>query len=100
MAFMATPTAHKRVVKFPELLQPTRTFIEAAFYVFFFRLRPFPALSPDPFKLTGLKCVLVRVAPTGAEEPTMDLRKLPLGIEVADPEAPLLGLLGRWSSKT
>ena len=30
----------------------------------------------------------------------MDLRKLPLGIEVADPEAPLLGSLGRWSSKT
>lgn len=28
----------------------------------------------------------VRVAPTGAEEPTMDLRKLPLGIDVADPE--------------
>ena len=29
----------------------------------------------------------VRVAPTGADEPTMDLRKLPLGIEVSDPEA-------------
>ena len=29
----------------------------------------------------------MRVAPTGAEEePTMDLRKLPLGIDVADPE--------------
>lgn len=49
--------------------------------VIFFRLRP------DPLTLAGLKCVLVRVAPTGAEEPTMDLRKLPLGIEVADPEA-------------
>lgn len=26
------------------------------------------------------------MAPAGAEEPTMDLQKLPLGIDVADPE--------------
>eukprot|EP00913_Durusdinium_trenchii_P019692 g18512.t1 len=33
-----------------------------------------------------LKCVLVRVSPTSADEPTLDLQKLPLGVDVADPE--------------
>ena len=51
-----------------------------------FELPQLPQDALDTDILAGLKCVLVRVAPTGAEEPTMDLRKLPLGIEVADPE--------------
>lgn len=28
----------------------------------------------------------VRVSPTSADEPTLDLQKLPLGVDVADPE--------------
>lgn len=80
---MATPQPHKHVVKL-QLLQPG----PGPFDGICFRLRP------DPLTLAGLKCVLVRVAPTGAEEPTMDLRKLPLGIEVADPEATGGGTVG------
>eukprot|EP00435_Cladocopium_sp_Y103_P064402 s98_g26.t1 len=51
-----------------------------------FELPQLPQEAMDTDILAGLKCALVRVAPTGAEEPTMDLRKLPLGIDVADPE--------------
>lgn len=51
-----------------------------------FELPQLPQDAMDTDILAGLKCALVRVAPTGAEEPTMDLRKLPLGIDVVDPE--------------
>lgn len=64
----------------------TRTFHWSSIWWYLFQASAWP--------LAGLKCVLVRVAPTGAEEPTMDLRKLPLGIEVADPEATGGGTVG------
>lgn len=51
-----------------------------------FSLPELPADAQDTDILAALKCVLVRVAPTSADEPTLDLRKLPLGVEVSDGE--------------
>ncbi|CAK9024170.1 RNA transcription [Durusdinium trenchii] len=51
-----------------------------------FSLPQLPQDAQDTDILAGLKCVLVRVSPTSADEPTLDLQKLPLGVDVADPE--------------
>jgi len=51
-----------------------------------FNLPMLPEDAVDTDTVAALRCILVRVAPTSAEEPTLDLQKLPLGVEVRDGE--------------